>query len=500
MLSSFYPASTLFLSRKGLVPLLGSCLLAMSGCVHEPVVQTSAIPIQQAHGFLTQRQQLLQQQPALQEAPIPQQWWNLLNDPVLNRLQAQLVHTNLDEHLAVLRIEESQATLGQISSALKPQLSLDADYSRSAISQYSPLARLGANYHGHNLWNMGLQSSWELDLWGYLRHQKAAAQAGLEAQYFDADALHVSLSADLARSYLLLRNVQIQQLIVEQIQQLDQQQLNIIQKKQQNGVATQGDVAAVQSGLIQTRQHMANLQQQESLLKNNLAQLLGLPPQSLDQQLGNPQAIPPSRHIPIGLASDFVQYRPDILAADARLRAAIENIHVAKADFYPRIGISAQLGKQALSLTDFGQWDSRTYGIGPTLHLPIFDGGRLKSTLLLSETRQKMAAINYQKTVLNAWYEIDHAFIDYRQVQDDATLLQQQMAQQNVIHHTAVRQQQQGVADQAQVLLTERQILQLQLALTENQTANKLSIVALYRALGGEGASRYARHLCEEHP
>lgn len=486
--------------HKYMLVILGSAtLLTLSGCVQQSsLMPKTDIAVDQAQAFHQQQQNFLQQHPEFHQESLPQQWWQLFNDPVLTQLQQQLAQSNPDNQIALLKIEESQAALGQINASLQPQISLDADYSRSAISQHIPVAKLGASHHAYNLWSMGVQSSWELDLWGYLKHLRSAAQAGIDAKYYDQQQVKVSLSAELARHYFLLRGLQNQLTIQQQIYQLDLETIQIYQKKLHNGVATNADLATVTSQAIQAQQQLEQLTQQIDLVKNSITQMLGMAPKQLDSLLTSVTLPPLPSQIPIGLASDLVKYRPDILQADAELRAALENVQAAQADFYPRIGLTAQGGLQAFSLSDFGSWSSRQYAIGPTFHLPIFEGGKLKSTLALNETRQKIAAINYQKTVLNAWHEVDNALTDYQYNKTDAELLQQQLNQNQITQHVVNRNLEHGTVDRTQLINAQKQTLLTQSELIQNRSASALSIVALYRALGGEGAAQFSHQLVQE--
>lgn len=482
-------------------PFISTALMAvltLSGCVHESIFEKPQIQVKSDSAFAAQRQRMLKQHPELTESALPEQWWQLFNDPTLSALEQQLAKNNLDVQIALLRIQESQAALGEAKAAQQPQLSFDANYSRSALSENIPLAKIGASHHGYNLWSMGLQASWELDLWGYLKHLNQAAEANVQAKIYNEQQIKVSLAAELAKNYLLLRSAQTQLITLQNMQQLDQQLVHIYQNKQKNGVATRADVAQAETLATQTQQQVELQKQQVALLKNSVALLLGQAPQQLDEFLGQ-QVLPINpRQIPIGLSSDFVKNRPDILQADAELRAALEHVHAAKADFYPRIGLSAQLGEQAFSLSEFDSWGSRTYGIGPTLHLPIFNGGQLKSTLALNEAREKIAAVQYQQTVLKAWHEVDNALIDYQHVATESKLLQQQLKENQTTEHVALRNFQQGSYDRSQVITPQKQSLNTQLQIIQNRTASALAIVELYRALGGEGAEQWSAQVLQE--
>jgi outer membrane protein TolC len=189
--------------------------------------------------------------------------------------------------------------------------------------------------------------------------------------------------------------------------------------------------------------------------------------------------------VPVGLPSALAQRRPDILGASARLHAATAEIGVAEADFYPRITLVASLGAQAFDEADLGKWSARQFSVGPAIYLPLFEGGKLKRTLELTQSRQRAAAIDYRKTVLQAWHEIDNALNVRVQEQRRHAALERACEQANEALDVARQAHRNGVADHAAVLLAQRDALDNQLALNDSTTAIAVSLVGLYKALGG---------------
>ncbi|WP_312974780.1 efflux transporter outer membrane subunit [Stutzerimonas nitrititolerans] len=461
--------------------------LVLSGCINMPSVQ---LPSFDTGAALQSREALLAGQPALSGSRAPADWWQLFNDSTLSSLESEL-NLNLDLQSALLRIEESRAQLGLVDAPRRPTLSASSGYSRSAISENSPTHRLGAPTEGQDMWSLGLQANWELDLWGHLRHLSEAAQAELKAAYYGRHALEVSVAADVARNYLLLRGVQAQTSLIEQNLQVARDLVRMADSRERNGIATRFDAAAARADVAGLKARLVQLNHQGDALMNALALLLGKPPRELDERLARASLpLMPSR-LPIGVPSELARQRPDILQAEARLQAAVENIGAAKADFYPRISLTGGLGVQAFDLSDLGSWGSRNYSVGPTIYLPIFEGGRLRSQLALSKAHQRQAAVAYQQTVLRAWHEVDDALGTYASELKRHEQLELAVEQNEIALRVAQRSYQQGSESFTSVLVARRNLLASQGALSDCATASALAVVSLYRALGGGWSAQW---------
>lgn len=457
-------------------------VMLLSGCAVGP----SLHPTQAAEfgPAVRARDAGVAQQAALTASPMPAQWWQLFNDPVLAALENETAG-NLDLRTGMVRIEESQAQLGLVRADRQPQVNLNAGYTRSALSENSPLHNLGAPTYGISTWMLGLQAAWELDLWGHLRQIEASARARLDAAWYGQEAVRVSVSAELARTYLLLRGVQTQTAIQEDNRRIALELLRLAESRERNGVATRHDAAAARAELAGIEARLPQLHHQRDTLMNALALLLGLPPRELNARLAAAGMPAMPARLPIGVSSELARNRPDILQAQARLQAAVADIGAAQADFYPRIGLGANFGVQAFQLSDLGNWASRQYSIGPTLYLPIFQGGRLESNLALSEARHQVAAIAYQQTVLRAWHEVDDALSAYASERVREEQLQRALEQNQIALEIAQNAYREGTTDFTSVLVAQRSLLASRSTLIDCATASALSVVSLYRALGG---------------
>jgi NodT family efflux transporter outer membrane factor (OMF) lipoprotein len=422
----------------------------------------------------------------LSDAAVPSQWWLLFNDATLARLQSRAQAGNLDLQMASERIEQSRAQLGITSSQLQPNVGAYASYTREALSENGKFAALGAPTDATNFWQLGFDASWEIDLWGRARRAREVAAASLEATVYDREAARVALSAEVARTYLQLRGTQAQLDIARQNLAVAERTLGLAESRERNGVATHFETATARAQLATIKALLPELSQRRNAQMNALALQLGEQPRALDAQLGPAMPLPslPTR-IPVGVSSELARRRPDILRAEARLHAATAAIGVAKADFYPRIGLKGRLGVEAFDSGDLSSWDSRTFSIGPTVYLPIFQGGRLTQRLELNESRQKSAALAYRKTVLRAWHEVDNALDAWAAQQRQHDELQMAFEQNQQALHAAERGYQQGAADYLSVLTAQLNVLASQTRLNASTTGATLTVVNLYKALGG---------------
>lgn len=457
-------------------------VLLLAGCVTPPSVKEPSIG--PALAALKSHETIVSRQPTLSITQAPKHWWTLFNDPELIALESER-GANLDLRTAALRIEESRAQSGLVDASRRPSFSANAGYTSSAISENSPTYQLGAPSSSYDTWSMGTQASWELDLWGHLRYLSESSRASLQASYYGREATEVSVTAEIARIYLLLRGAQAQLSLVEANQRIALDLVRLAESRERNGVANRFDVATASTDVAELDAKLTAQHQQVDTLKNALAMLLGKPPRELDTRLATGDLPPMPAQLPIGIPSELARNRPDILQAEEKLRAAVASIGAARADFYPRISLNGSLGVQGFDLSDLGSWGSRQFSVGPVLYIPVFEGGRLRRQLELSEARMSLAALDYQRTVLLAWHEVDNALGAYDSEMKRHNQLQNAIENNQIALSVAQRAYQEGSADFTTVLIARRNLLASQAELSDCATASALAIVSLYRSLGG---------------
>ncbi|CRL49510.1 efflux transporter outer membrane subunit [Pseudomonas sp. URMO17WK12:I11] len=426
-------------------------------------------------------------------ADMNERWWEVFNDPKLSALTQRALTDNLDLKLASSRLQQSRAARQVITANRYPNTAATGSYGRKRNSGEGLNDPSGHNGDSaFNLWDTGFSASWELDFWGRVRRETEAADATLEVAENDRRGVLLSVLAETAQDYIQLRGVQSTRAVTEQNLDVARHSLKLSQLRLADGVATDLDVAEAAAQVAAIESHLPALEQRQSQLINALSLLMGEPPQALHAELSTDGPVPQTpRQVAIGLPSQLAERRPDIRQAEAQLHAATANIGVAKGDFYPRITLSGNLGSQAMQLSDFGSWGSRSFGIGPQFSLPLFDGGRLRGVLNLREAQQQEAAIAYQQTVLRAWHEIDDQLAAYNTSQLRRDSLAEAVRQNQIALRTAQQQYTEGVVDFVNVLTVQGALLATQEQFVESSTGVSLAMVGLYKALGGGWESVY---------
>lgn len=428
-------------------------------------------------------------------SPTDPAWWNVFRDPILTSLASRLAEANLDVRTAAIRIAESRYQRGATAAAELPSINADGKYQRELYSRngivsligplLGPSGANGVAIQPINEYTVGLDMSWELDLWGRVRRQIEAADAQVDqAEDRRRDAL-VSSLAELARDYIQLRGAQEQIRIVENNLKVDREILQLAQQLQQKGVRSGLDAENAAAQVEGVSAQLPSLRQQEIQYRNAIALLLDQPPAALDATLAR-GAIPKSPpRIALGLPSELARRRPDIRQAEDQLHAATANIGVAIASFYPKFQLNGTVELDSLQFSTLFNAHSLQYMAGPSVSLPLFDGARLKSMLDLSTAQQAEAAVTYHKTVLQAWHEVVNALAAYRLEQVRRARLRAQLDHTRAALELSRSRYNDGVTDFITVLDAERSLLQNEQQYASSTTNVALDLVTLFKALGG---------------
>lgn len=442
--------------------------------------------------------------------PFDPHWWTIFKDAQLTALEDKLVAVNLDVRIADIRLAEARSELGVVAAEELPQLNANGSYTRQQQSRLGVLSLrpagssqtpgtqangLGGRSGGlptnglfkpYDLYQYGFDATWELDLWGRVARAVESAGAQVNAsEETERDTL-VTAGAELARDYVTLRGTQRKLEITHENLDTSQQSLRLTQQRAAGGVTTDLDVANAAAQVEVTAALIPILEQQEAQLVNAISYLLGERPRALEVELAAPRPVPPvPPRVPIGLPSELARRRPDIRQAEAQLHAATADVGVAVADFYPRFTIGISGAMQGLQLHDLWNGEAGSYSFGPSVTLPIFEGGRLTRTLELRETQQQEAAVTYQRTVLGALHDVDNALTAYDTEQRARLHLEQAVAENRRALDLSRQRYEQGVSDFLQVLIAQRDLLASELALTDSTTNVSTDLVQLYKALGG---------------
>ncbi|MDF7657453.1 efflux transporter outer membrane subunit [Erwiniaceae bacterium L1_54_6] len=427
-------------------------------------------------------------------------WWKTFNDPQLDSLITRAIADNLTLQQAVLRIAGAREQLAQARGGLFPTLSGSAKVTRQQLGLKGLLEsngvydqvdsdvadQLNGLTHSVNLYQGSFDASWELDLWGKVRRQMEMANAQQQAAIEQRNDALVSLQAEVARAYLQLRGAQAVLQTLQQQIDIAQQTSELTQSQQRNGMAPLTDVENARAQLASLNAQLPQYQAQEHQAMNGLAVLLGKTPGSLDNELANNKPLPVlPKLVSVGIPSTLARRRPDIRQAEATLHAQTANIGVSVAELFPSLSLTGQLGVRNTDASYLDNWSSHFYSIGPSLSIPIFQGGQLVANVKLARAEQANAALAYRQTVLTALQDVENALVSYRADQQQVTALHETTDALQHAFDLATDSYRQGISTFLDVLDAQRQLAQAQAQLTQARMQTALDLVALYKALGG---------------
>lgn len=420
-------------------------------------------------------------------AAVDRRWWQQLGDEQLTSLVERAAKSNLDVRTASSRLDQSRVLRQVTGSQQFPGVSTGTSYQRDRSSQNGLLDASNNNGKApYEVWTATLDASWELDLWGRVRRNVEAADADIQLTSAQRDGVLLSIAAETAIDYIRLRGVQARLAVAQQNLEIARQSAKLTQLRFDNGVTTNLDTSNAAAQVATIEATLPVLQAQQDSLVNALSYLLGEPPRALSAELREVKEIPhPAPDVPLGLPSELAQRRPDIQQSEAALHRATAAIGLAQADFYPRVSLGASVGFQSLEGSDLSAWNSRQWSYGPSLYLPIFQGGRLTGTLELRKRQEQEVALNYQRVVLGAWHEIDNAMTDYAAEKQHHAALQRAVQYNSDALATARDRYNQGATDFINVLAVQRALLATQSERVDSATQAATDRVRLYRALAG---------------
>jgi NodT family efflux transporter outer membrane factor (OMF) lipoprotein len=445
---------------------------------------------------------------AIDTTTVPGDWWTQFDDPTLNQLQERAAQASPDLRTAALRFAQSRMQRVTVAAQHGPALSAAAGVSRQRQSEFSPSTRIAGVLAPANreqlisvlsepftLYQAGFDASWELDLWGRVRRSIEAADAEVDQSAALLNEVRLAVASELARGYFELRRVQRQYALLDEDVRIAGDSLSLMQARAQGGLIDQRTVSLQRSQLADLVSHQPALRAQEAALINQIGLLVDAHPGELEPTLASRAGVQTTKQLgddqlgrlpdlSLGLPSDVALRRPDIQAAQARLHAATANIGVAQADLYPRITLGASFGLESFEGNHFGDWGARSWSVGPSLSLPLFDQGRRRATIELRELSQQQAAVVYQQTVLKAWQEIDDALTGYDAERGRNAQLREKENAGRDAYDLARAQYDGGLTDFLAQLDAERTWLQARRDLSDSDHQLRLRLIAIYKALG----------------
>ncbi|HEX2861396.1 MAG TPA: efflux transporter outer membrane subunit [Lacunisphaera sp.] len=419
---------------------------------------------------------------AAPEGTLPRgEWWQLFADPALDDLIARALDANQDLHAAAARVEQARAAAGAARGAYFPSVNLGASSERSRTSRTTdnvvPVA-VETRHQGV------LDAAWELDLFGRVRRLNEGARATAAARAADFENVRLALTAEVATGYFSLRALDREVALVADGLALRRKALELVGARRHNGAATDFDLARAEAEFAATEAEAAALAVRRAALQNALAVLVGAPAPAfaLPAVDARPAAIPA---IPAGIPSALLERRPDIAAAEAALAAANARIGVAKAAFFPAISLTGSAGYASGDLDVLFNSDSLTWSIGPSLYLPIFQGGRNRANLARSRAAFDENVALFRQRVLVAFREVQDALTATQLLGEQAGAQARAVAAARRAGELAQTRYDAGYVNYFEVLDAQRTLLAAERAATQLGAQQLLNSVGLIKALGG---------------
>ena len=409
-----------------------------------------------------------------------QKWWEVFQDPQLQELIRTALKNNYDVRIAATRILEAQAQLGITRADQLPTVSAGAAAANDRYPKQKPVNQAFET----NANSAGGSFAWELDFWGKYRRATEAARANLLATQWAQKAVTNTLVSNVAAAYFQLRAYDLQLEISRRSLASRQESLQLTRTLSDGGAGTMLDVRQAEQLVATAAEEIPDFERLIQQQENFISTLLGNNPgpvargMKLTEQPHLPQ-------VPAGIPSALLERRPDIRSVEAQLMAANAQIGVARAAYFPQITLTASSGFQSSALTDLFTGPAGFWSFGGSLAQPIFAGGRIKSGVRLSEARQKEMVLTYQQTIQQAFRGVSDSLIGYqknrefRQRQEELVLAAQDGARLSEVRYRG------GATNYLEVLTNETNSFNAELGLAQAQLNELVSLVEIYRNLGG---------------
>jgi len=439
-------------------------------------------------------------------------WWYAFNDPKLNHLIDRALKNNLDVRLAEARVREARATYEFQRGGLFPTVDGTAAYTRSRTSKNvfgatssgssssstgsgsgsgtggtgSAINPLAFSTGTTNFYQAGFDAAWEIDVFGGTRRAIESAQYTLESQIEARRAALVTLLAEVAQNYVVLRGLQHELAIVQENIGTQQDTESLTRAKFQAGIATDLEVAQSEALLASTESEVPTLQTEIQQAIHRLGVLINQTPEALEADLSEAGPLPPAPAVvPAGLPSELIRRRPDVRQSERLLGAATANIGVAVADLFPKFSLTGALGLESLNLKTLANASSEFWSFGPSVDWKIFSAGQVQANIRVQDARQDEAFIQYRQTVLSSLADVEDSLVAYNQEQARQKSLQRAVDANRRAFELAKQLNTAGVVDFLNVLTAQQSLFQSEDQLAQSDQTVSTNLIALYKALGG---------------
>lgn len=461
------------MKRRRIRPLVIPAALALAGCVTAgPDYTPPAGQVPAAWSQLdTAEEPLTVATTTGDTSPL----WQRLDDALLSALVDEALQASPDLRSARARLREARARRAVARSGQFPSLTASATGSRSESGDAT-----------RDAYSAGFDASWELDVFGGVRRGVEAAAADLDRAVADLGDTQVSLAAEVALNYIELRALQIRLRIARDNLASQSETLQLAEWRAQAGLVSEQDVEQARTNREQTRAQIPNLETSSVEAEHRLDLLLGKAPGTLHARLaavGELPGVPAG--IAVGIPADVLRQRPDVRAAERQLAAETARVGVAQAARYPSFRLSGSIGIEALSFGDLADDGDSTSSLLGGITAPIFDAGRLRNQVTIQDAVREQALVAYEQAVLTALQEVENALVALARNRERVEALTNAAAAARNAAGYARQRYGAGLVDFQSVLDTERSVLSVEDSLASARAEGVLSLIRLYKALGG---------------
>jgi len=419
-------------------------------------------------------------------AELQRDWWLMFGDAQLNALQAQALQASPTLATAAARVERARAVFGATRADQLPRVDVGANAGglrTSAKATTTPVLNGRAVAFEGESFGLSASIGWELDLWGRVKRQREAAQAQLDASTLDAAAARVALTADVAAAYWQWRALADEAAALQRLRDSRAKAFQVARTRFDAGTSTTQDLERVRAELAAAEADVADLPRRQNLVLNQIAALTGQGSAELKLQATHSLPTPPA--IRAGLPSELLQRRPDLAQSLAQLHAATAQVGIAEAAFYPSIKLTGSFGYSSEDLGSLLSAPARLYNIGPSISLPLFEGGRNKANLAGARAAVDESLAAFRGRMLQALREVDDALAE---LQGRASVVEAQhrtLASSSQALKVARSRYDQGAVSYLDVTEAERTPLATERALAQLRGAQWAATAQLVKALGG---------------
>jgi multidrug efflux system outer membrane protein len=414
-------------------------------------------------------------------------WFEIFKDDKLQELIRTALQQNYDLRDAVARVEAARAGLGITRSAQFPSVAASGavEFNRLSREGATPLPKQLISSQNRTFGEATLNLlSFEIDIWGKLRRATEAARADLLGADENRKAVITTLVSDVATAYLSMRELDYELEISKRTLETRRQSLELTRSRQRGGVSTLLDLRQAEQLVDTAAETIPGIQQNIEQTENRIKLLMGQNPGGIIRgKILTDQDLPPE--VPAGLPSELLERRPDIRAAEEALIAANAQIGVARAAYFPQVSLSGVLGGQSTQLTSLFSGPASTWSLVPQVSQPIFTAGKLKSGVKLAQAQQASALVQYEKTIQTAFYEVSNSLIAHQRVRESRQEQEALVIALQDRERLAYLRYRGGVDTQLNALDADRDLFQAELTLAQIRLDELLTVVQLYKALGG---------------